>query len=119
MGAQLGPGDVSPQPPKDFYDFHTKNTHFSTLFYRKKRYRFLQESAVTTDNTEYKNKSVADALSESRNLIKINQRRLQPLLIGVIVHKRLDLAYYKFLERQSEGEGAWRGSPLRESMIVI
>ena len=26
----------SPQPFKNFYGFHIKNTHFSTLFYQKK-----------------------------------------------------------------------------------
>ena len=57
IGAQLGA-----QPPSrsnTFYDFHTKNTHFSPLSNGKRTYRYLKASAVTSiDNTEYKNKSV-------------------------------------------------------------
>ena len=35
-GHHRGPGGRSSPRPTNFYDFHIKNTHFSTLFYRKR-----------------------------------------------------------------------------------
>ena len=62
-----------PQPPTDFYNFNIKNTHFSTLFFEKRR----AMSAVITNNA----KIFSQLMSKSRNLAKISEKGLQPLLV--------------------------------------
>ena len=83
-----------------FCDFHTKNIYFRTLSYRKRTNRYLQESALTirqygiqkyiSSRCSMSEKlkltiKIDDDDDESRNLTKINERRLQPLLFRVIV----------------------------------
>ena len=75
-GGQGGLGSI-PQPPTNFYGFHLNNTHFNTLFYRKR----ACSDAVTMDNA----KIFPQLMSKSRGLVKISERRLQPLSVQEIV----------------------------------
>ena len=61
---------VAPSRQRIFAVFTLKNTHFSTLFYRKRH----AVSAVTIHNA----KIFLQRMSKSRSLAKISESRLQP-----------------------------------------
>ena len=60
-GRNWEPGEQPSAAETIFCNFHAKITYPRIRSYRKRTYRYPQESAVTIDNTEYKNKSVANA----------------------------------------------------------
>ena len=82
--AQQGFGNVTEnwgsQPPTDFYGFHLKNTHLSTLFMEKGR---TVPAVSAVSNIQYKNilvslpTSLGRPKSKSRSLAKIYERRMQ------------------------------------------
>ena len=79
-GAKPGVWGPSPQPSTAFTVFVTKNTHtFKHTFYRKRTYRTCSVSAVS--NRQYRNILVglpkSLGMSKSKNLAKINKRRMQ------------------------------------------
>ena len=63
----------APSRQTNFCGFHIKNTHFSTLFIEKGH----ALRAVTIDDA----KIFSQLMARSRSLAKINERRLQPLLV--------------------------------------
>ena len=72
-GAKPGVWGRSPQPPTDFYGFHIKNTHLSTLFIEKGR---TVPAVSAVSNKQYKSILVGPpkslGMSKSRSLAKIN-----------------------------------------------
>ena len=66
----------NPQPLANFYIFHIKKTHFSTLFIE----RGHAVSVVTMENAKIFS-LLADGTSKSRSLAKISERRRRYLLM--------------------------------------
>ena len=65
----------SSQTPTDFYGFRIKNTHVSTLFTKK------GHTGACSECSHYRHFSSLYCESKRRSLAKINERRLQPLLV--------------------------------------